>query len=151
VRPPGRQPDDSDGCRADHRGQRAQGLLRPPTARANQAVLESDLALSGLFYAEGERRCKDRRILAASIRILGAYIQTSQPRAEHEEATDFSPREFFAAEDRVFALGHYAWKIRKTGRAVASDWVHVFTIRGGKIVAFREFNDTAQFAEAYRG
>jgi ketosteroid isomerase-like protein len=71
--------------------------------------------------------------------------------AEHEEATDFSPREFFAAEDRVFVLGHYAWKIRKTGRAVASDWVHVFTVRAGKIAAFREFNDTAQFAEAYRG
>jgi ketosteroid isomerase-like protein len=29
--------------------------------------------------------------------------------------------------------------------------VHVFTIRGGKVVSFREFNDTAQFAEAYRG
>jgi hypothetical protein len=45
----------------------------------------------------------------------------------------------------------HAWKIRKTGRAVASDWVHVFTIRDSKIVAFREFTDTAQFAEAYRG
>jgi ketosteroid isomerase-like protein len=71
--------------------------------------------------------------------------------AEHEEATEFSPREFFAAEDRVFVLGHYAWKIRKTGRPVSSDWVHVFTIRGGKVVRFQEFNDTAQFAEAYRG
>ena len=70
--------------------------------------------------------------------------------AEHEEATEFTPREFFAAEDRVFALGHYAWKIRKTGRPVSSDWVHVFTVRGGKVVRFREFNDTAQFAEAYR-
>jgi uncharacterized protein len=48
-------------------------------------------------------------------------------------------------------LGHYAWKIRKTGRAVASDWVHVFTLHNGKVTKFREFNDTAQFAEAYRG
>jgi uncharacterized protein len=71
--------------------------------------------------------------------------------AEHEEATAFLPRDFFAAEDRVFVLGHYSWKIRKTGRAVASDWVHVFTIRNGKVVKFKEFNDTAQFAEAYRG
>jgi ketosteroid isomerase-like protein len=71
--------------------------------------------------------------------------------AEHEEATEFSPREFFAAEDRVFVLGHYSWKIRKTGRAVASDWVHIFTIRNGRVAKFREFNDTAQFAEAYRG
>ena len=71
--------------------------------------------------------------------------------AEHEEAMEFSPREFFAAEDRVCVLGHYAWKIRKTGRTVASDWVHVFTLRNGMVARFREFNDTAQFARAYRG
>jgi ketosteroid isomerase-like protein len=70
--------------------------------------------------------------------------------AQHQEAIDFLPQEFFAAEDRVFVLGHYDWKIRKTGRTVASDWVHVFTIRGGKVTQFREFNDTAKFAEAYR-
>jgi ketosteroid isomerase-like protein len=70
--------------------------------------------------------------------------------AEHEEAIEFSPKEFFAAEDRVCVLGHYAWKIRKTGRQVASDWVHIFTVRSGKVVKFKEFNDTAQFAEAYR-
>jgi ketosteroid isomerase-like protein len=71
--------------------------------------------------------------------------------AEHEEATEFSPREFFAAEDRVFVLGRYSWTIRKTGRTAASDWVHIFTIRDGKVAKFREFNDTAVFAEAYRG
>jgi uncharacterized protein len=70
--------------------------------------------------------------------------------AEHEEVVEFSPREFFAADDRVCVLGHYAWKIRKTGRSVASDWAHIFTVRNGKVVKFREFNDTAQFAEAYR-
>ncbi len=89
--------------------------------------------------------------------LLGSWKGSSEVQkffqgvAEHEEATDFSPQEFFAVEGRVFVLGHYAWKIRKTGRAVASDWVHVFTVRNGKIAAFREFNDTAQFAEAYRG
>jgi ketosteroid isomerase-like protein len=28
--------------------------------------------------------------------------------------------------------------------------VHIFTLRGGKIAAFREFTDTALFAQAYR-
>jgi ketosteroid isomerase-like protein len=70
--------------------------------------------------------------------------------AEHQEAVEFTPREFFAADDRVCVLGHYAWKIRKTGRSAASDWAHVFTVRNGKVVKFREFTDTAQFAEAYR-
>ena len=71
--------------------------------------------------------------------------------SEHQEVREFSPREFFSADDRVCVLGHYAWTIRKTGRAAASDWVHVLTIRNGKVVKFREFTDTAQFAEAYRG
>jgi ketosteroid isomerase-like protein len=70
--------------------------------------------------------------------------------AQHQEATDFSPQEFFSAEDRVFVLGHYEWKIRKNGRTVASDRVHVFTIRSGKVAQFREFNDTAKFAQAFR-
>jgi ketosteroid isomerase-like protein len=70
--------------------------------------------------------------------------------AQHQKSKVFSPQELFAADDHVFVLGHYDWKIRKTGREVSSDWVHVFTIRGGKVVKFREFNDTAQFADAYR-
>jgi ketosteroid isomerase-like protein len=71
--------------------------------------------------------------------------------AEHQEVIEFSPKEFFASEDHVFALGHYAWTIRKTGRKVASDWVHIFTVRNGKVVKLQEFTDTAQFADAYRG
>jgi uncharacterized protein len=71
--------------------------------------------------------------------------------AELQEAIDFSPQAFFAAEDRVFVLGHYAWNIRKTGRRVDCDWLHVFTIRNGKVASFREFTDTAQYADAYRG
>ena len=71
--------------------------------------------------------------------------------AENEQATDFSPREFLPAGDKIFVTGHYTWKILKTGRTVDSDWVHVFTLDDGKVTSFREFNDTAQFAEAYRG
>jgi ketosteroid isomerase-like protein len=69
---------------------------------------------------------------------------------EHQEPMSFSPREFFAAEDRVCVLGHYTWKVRKTGCTVASDWAHIFTLRDGKVAKFQEFTDTAQFAEAYR-
>jgi ketosteroid isomerase-like protein len=69
---------------------------------------------------------------------------------ETQEATEFSPREFSAADDKVFVLGHYAWKLRKTGKSVASDWIHVFKIKNGKVTSFREFTDTATFAEAFR-
>ncbi len=48
-------------------------------------------------------------------------------------------------------LGDYAITLKKTGKKMASDWVHVFTFRDGKVAAFREFLDTAAAAEAYRG
>jgi hypothetical protein len=70
--------------------------------------------------------------------------------AEHENFTDFSPREFVAADDKVFAFGHYAGTIKKTGKPFASDWLHVFTIRSGKVEKFREYTDTHQFVAAYR-
>jgi len=69
---------------------------------------------------------------------------------EYEEFSDFSPREFHSTEDRVFVLGHYAGKIKTTGGAFKSDWIHVFTVRGGKVVSFREFNDSHAFISAYR-
>ena len=69
--------------------------------------------------------------------------------AEHEEFSDFTPREFYAADDKVFALGSYNLKVKKTGKPIASEWVHVFTLKGGKVARFREHTDTAQFAEAF--
>jgi steroid delta-isomerase-like uncharacterized protein len=71
--------------------------------------------------------------------------------AEHEDFSDFTPREFYAAEDKVFVLGSYNLKLKKTGKPIASEWVHVFTLKNGKVTRFREHTDTAQFAEAFAG
>jgi ketosteroid isomerase-like protein len=38
--------------------------------------------------------------------------------------------------------------VRKTRKPVNADFVHVFTVKNGKVTPFREFTDTAQFAEA---
>jgi len=70
--------------------------------------------------------------------------------AENIEFSEFSPREFYCDRDKVFVLGHYAMTTRKNGRKVASDWVHIFTFRGGRVMQFREFLDTAQLANAHR-
>ena len=70
--------------------------------------------------------------------------------AENEDFSDFSPREFYAADDKIFVLGSYRLKVKKTGKPVASEWVHMFTLKDGKVTRFREHTDTAQFAEAYR-
>jgi ketosteroid isomerase-like protein len=70
--------------------------------------------------------------------------------AETQDVVSFTPRDFYAADDEVFVRGHYAWTIRKTGKPVSSEWLHMFTVRDGKLLGFEEFNDTAQFAEAVR-
>ena len=69
---------------------------------------------------------------------------------ENNDFHRFSPNEFYTAEDKVFVLGDYAMTLKKSGKKFASEWVHIFTIRGGKVAKFREFLDTAQAAEAYR-
>ena len=70
--------------------------------------------------------------------------------ADNEEFSEFSPREFYAAADKVFVLGTYTLKMKKTGKPVACEWAHVFTLRDGKVTRWREHTDTAQFAEAFR-
>jgi uncharacterized protein len=69
---------------------------------------------------------------------------------ETQDVTVFTPREFYAADDKVFVRGNYAWTMRKTGKPVSSEWLHMFTIRDGKLAGFDEYTDTAQFAEALR-
>lgn len=71
--------------------------------------------------------------------------------SEHERISEFAPQQFHAVDDKVFVHGRYASTLTRTGRKIESDWLHVFTIRGGKVAAFKEFSDTAQFAEAFRG
>jgi len=65
---------------------------------------------------------------------------------EHEEFSAFTPRELYAAEDKVFVLGSYSLIVRNSGTPVSTEWVHVFTLKDGKVTRFREHTDTAQFA-----
>ena len=71
--------------------------------------------------------------------------------AETHDITSFTPQEFYADADRVFVLGDYSWVMKPSGHAGSSDWLHVWTIRNGKVAAMRSLNDTALLAEAYRG
>lgn len=70
--------------------------------------------------------------------------------ARDQDVIEFSPREFVAQGDKVVSFGHYKWRVKETGREFESDFVHAFTIHDGKIVAFREYFDTAVVAAAYQ-
>lgn len=77
---------------------------------------------------------------------VGAFFQQV---AENIDFSRFEPREFVAERDKVVCLGHYSGKARKTGREFASDFVMVFTVRNGKVVAFREYMDAASINAAF--
>ncbi|HYE64783.1 MAG TPA: nuclear transport factor 2 family protein [Pyrinomonadaceae bacterium] len=70
--------------------------------------------------------------------------------ADAQEVRQFEPQEFIAQGDKVVALGHYAWRVKASGREYEADWAHAFTVRGGKIVGFHEYTDSAAAAQAYQ-
>ena len=65
------------------------------------------------------------------------------------ETTAFDPQHFFADGDMVVVLGHYTLTVVKTGKVIDNDWVHSFTITGGKISAFQGFEDSAAVVAAF--
>ena len=68
---------------------------------------------------------------------------------EAHEISKFEPLTFIAADDKVFVWGRYTWMMRKSGIGKESEWLHIFTLRGGKISAWHGHNDTAMLAAAY--
>lgn len=50
--------------------------------------------------------------------------------------------------DTVVALGRYRGTFRSTGRPVDAQFVHVWTVRDGRVTRFQQYTDTAQFERA---
>ena len=69
--------------------------------------------------------------------------------AESEDFRQFEPREFVAQGDKVVAIGHYHAVTKTTGKSFESDFVMVFTLRGGKVARFQEFTDSAGINAAF--
>jgi len=53
------------------------------------------------------------------------------------------PLEFIAEGDKVVTIGEWLSEVKSSGSLIRSPWVHVFTLRDGKICEFRSFYDTA--------
>lgn len=71
--------------------------------------------------------------------------------AETCEVQAFGPHEMLTCGEYVVSLGSERVLVRATGRVFETEWVHLFTIRNGKIVRLREYYDTAVMAEAFKG
>jgi len=60
-----------------------------------------------------------------------------------EAIESFEPKEFILEGDKVVAMGDLERRVDSKGRVLQSPWVHVYTVRNGKITDFRSFYDTA--------
>ena len=70
---------------------------------------------------------------------------------ETVEVEKFEPQAFVAQGDRVIVLGYERVRVKSTGHFYETDWVHVWTVREGKVVRLREYSDTAAIVKAFRG
>ena len=69
----------------------------------------------------------------------------------HEEWwEEFSaePEEFIDAGAHVLVLGRYVGRAKGTGRRLDVPYAHLWTLREGKAVCFRQFLDTRGWVEA---
>ena len=67
-----------------------------------------------------------------------------------QEVLEFEPRDFFANEDQVVALGHFRFKVIETEREWASDFAMVFTLKEGLVTHWRPIFDYTAEAMAYQ-
>lgn len=58
------------------------------------------------------------------------------------------PAEYLDAGDHVVALGRYSGTYKATGRGMSAAFAHVWTLRDGRIVQYRQYVDTLKMAEA---
>lgn len=63
----------------------------------------------------------------------------------------FYPDTLLQDGDTVIAAGRYRGTYRGTGRALNAQFVHVWTVRNGRIVRFQQYADTARFHRVMEG
>jgi ketosteroid isomerase-like protein len=61
----------------------------------------------------------------------------------------FEPVHLIAEGEQVVATGVATWLAKPTGRSYDTNWVHVFTLRDGKVARFEVFYDTAAAERAF--
>jgi uncharacterized protein len=62
----------------------------------------------------------------------------------------FQLDDFIAEADKVVVLGTERQRVKATGKSADNDWAMVFTLRDGKIVKFRAYEDSFAVAKAHR-
>lgn len=67
-----------------------------------------------------------------------------------EQILALESRRFLADDDTVAVIGYTKCLAKPTGRTYETDFVHLVTVKDGKITRFQEFFDTYAAGEAFR-
>lgn len=55
----------------------------------------------------------------------------------------------FPAGDRVVVTGLAGGVVHATGKTFEDEWVDIWTVKGGKVVAFEEYHDSSAIIAAF--
>lgn len=71
--------------------------------------------------------------------------------AETEEVEQMELQDFISQSDKVLVFGHYRGRVKSTRRSYTKDFVHVVTLRNGKVINFREYVASDDMYAAFAG
>ncbi len=78
------------------------------------------------------------------------FLEWAQIGQREEDILVLETRKILADKDTVAVIGFLKCRAKSTGKIYESDFVHVITLKDGKIMEFREHFDTFAAAEAFR-
>jgi ketosteroid isomerase-like protein len=68
--------------------------------------------------------------------------------AHNLDFAEVAVREMIEQGETVVAIGSSSARVKRTGKAIKADWVHVFKYKQGRMVFAQEYTDTAAFIPA---
>lgn len=87
---------------------------------------------------------------AKTYRGREGWAQFFKDLGQNLDVLAFEPRQYVAQGDKVVALGWYKYSAKLTSRTFESYWAMDWTLRGGKVMGVRVYEDTAAAVTAMR-
>jgi uncharacterized protein len=66
--------------------------------------------------------------------------------AQNLDFAEVAPREMIEQGATVVVIGMSSVRVKRTGKTVRENWVHICKYNQGRMVFFQEYTDTAEFA-----
>ena len=92
----------------------------------------------GFLYADGNPYVGPQAVLEG---VFGRL-------ATDWENFTVTPQRFVQTGEGVLSTGRYSGTHRRTGRRVDAQFAHIWRLEDGRVRAFQQFTDTAQFSAA---